>query len=393
MAYDVTSWFKEQLALKISSPKRTFTIGTSDYSERVAAWPTIKRSWDGVMPQSVTLNLVNEDQAMNFVHTDKTNLSKDCFIKFGFTHPTSGDELITMYSGTIDKARYKGGQCTLTLLDKFKRLSERVMGTNDAPVTFTNSTLPSDIVWTAVTCYGGYSSIQSTSNPDINYTSWLEWALVFSTDNVFMNGNSSGKKITEILKKMARYTNSAIYIEDNKIAFKRFSVTDSFQTSLTNDDIIDIELEIDDEDIINKQYVYGAYDVASRDWGVQVYEVSTSSVNTYGLKEQIEKDESIWYVNSISAVNLAQRIINTAGEPYDRIRVDTTLVAAIRQIGETISIEDTSFGGSIDSGYRIMGYSINLDKGLYSADLDVSQFSFPFRLDISTLDGTLHVLI
>lgn len=388
MAYQVTSWFIDQLSARQSAPKRVFTIGTSDYSDRVRKWPTIKRKWDDVRPQSITLDLVNGDAVLNAIRNNKTLLAETCAIQFGFTHPTSGDELITMFSGTMDKVRYSDGLCAVTLLDKFKRLSERVMGTRDDPVVFSGSTLPSDIAWAAITSFGGYSAIESTTNPDINFESFQAWAAVFSADTVLTDAFIEGKKCTDVLKRVARYTQSAIYIEDDKFAFHRFSAADSNQTTLDNDTIKDLTLEIDDSDIVNKQYVYGAYDTTSGDWFIQTNFVSSSSVNTYGLREQIEKDDTIWYTTSVSALNMAQRVISTAGEPYDRISVDTTLYGALRQVGETIAIEDPFFEGAINGGYRVMEYSLNLNDGAYSARLDKSQFASPFRLDYSLLDGT-----
>jgi len=388
MTYEVTSWFVDQISARQIAPKLVFTIGTSDYSSRVRKWPTIKRTWDEVRAQSINLDLINGDRALNAIHDDKTQLAATCAIKFGFTHPTSGDELLTLFSGSMDKVRYSRGVCTLSLLDKFKQLSQRVMGTRDAPATFTNSSLPSDIAWSAITSYGGYSAVTSTNNPDINYQSFLDWAAVFSADNVFMNAQIEGLKCNEVLKKIARHTQSAIFVENDRFTFHRFTAADSNQTTLDDDTILDIVVEIDDEDIVNRQYVYGAYNVTSRDWGVQVYDELTSSVNTYGLREQVEKDKAIWYVNSVAALNMAQRITAISGEPYDRITVDAAPPAALRQVGETLSISDPFFEGTINGNYRVMGYDFNLDSGVFSARVDRSQYASPFILDFSALDSS-----
>jgi len=156
-------------------------------------WPTLKQKWDEVRAQSITVELANEDQSFNFIRSDKTTLRSSCAIQFGFTHPTSGDELVTLFSGTMDKVRYSSGACSIALLDKFKQLSERVMGDRDAPATFTDSSTPPDIAWAAITSYGGYSAIESTSNPDIDYSSFLSWSSVLSADTVLMNGQLEGK--------------------------------------------------------------------------------------------------------------------------------------------------------------------------------------------------------
>jgi len=386
MAYNVTSWFVEQIEAKNAKPKRVFTIGGSDYSGFVNKWPTIRRKWDEVRPQSITMELANEGQSFDFIRADKTKLRSSCAVQLGFTHPTSGDELITLYSGTMDKVRYANGACSITLLDKFKQLSERIMGTRDTPVAFTDSSTPPDIAWAAVTSYGGYSAVASDSNPDIDYASFLEWSSVLSADAVFMNGLIDGSKCTEVLKKISRFTQSAIAIENDRIFFKRFSLADSNSGAFTNDNVIDVTLSIDDEDIVNKQYVSAGYVPSSNAWAIQVFDVVSSSVESYGLREQVEKDESVWFVNSNSALNLAQRLTSTAGEPFDRVNVITPLAGALRQVGETMTLVDSTH--SIDDGFRVMAYTIDMDRSVFKAEIDRSQYAQPFTLDVSYLDGS-----
>lgn len=393
MAYSVTSWFLSQLDLRASEPQRRFYIGSSDYSDYVLRWPSLRQKWDDVRAQTVTMKMANADQELNFIRENKTLLNTNCFIKFGFTHPTSGDELITMYAGKIDKIAYPRGQCNITLQDKFKQLAERVVGTRDAPVTFTDSALPSDIAWTAVTCYGGLSSVQSTSNTDINWAAFNTWAAVFSADSVYANAYFDGVKVTEVLQRIARYTQSAIFIEEDLLAFARFSAADSNQSTLTTDDFIEpVDVEIEGKDIVNRQYVYGQYSVTSDYWQLQVSDEITSSINSYGPREQVEKDKHIWYVTSTAAANLAARITFTAGEPYDRVKVKSVLTGILRQVGETVVINEPFFGGSLNGGYRVMERTFDMDKGQWAAQLDRSQYGSPFTLDVSALDGTDNLL-
>lgn len=387
MTYNVTSWFNSALLDNSADIVRKFLIYTTDYSERVTRWPRVKNSWNGVKPQSITIELANEDNLFSFIQTDKTNLSKNCYIKLGLTHPQSGDELVTMFTGTMDKVTYSKGSCRITLKDKFKQLTERVVGNEDLPMSLSNQ-LPSDIAWTAITCYGGFSDVQSVSNADINWTDFEDWAAVFSGDNVLVGVNIKDKKVSEVLKTISRYTMSAIYVENGKLTFKRFSLADSSYNTFNDDTIIDVSLSIDDEDIINRQYVYGSYDVDSDYWGLQVYEESANSITNYGVREQIEKYNSIWYVDSPSAINLAQRIMSISGNPYDRISIESPIAVGLVHIGDTIAFQDTFFNGATDGMYRLMDYDIDLDKALVKVNVDRTQFGSPFTLDISALDGT-----
>lgn len=391
MAYDVTSWFVQQvISNNPADIVRQFTIGSSDYSDRVISWPSFKKEWDNIKPTTLTLRLANEDKGLNFLRSDKTVLQANALIKFGFTHPDSGDEIITLYSGRTNVVKYHRGAVDIVLTDKFEQLGERVIGSSDDPISYSGSNyLPSDLTWYIVTSYGGYSAIESTSNPDINYEEFLAWAEVFSLNEVYFNAEFDGVKCLEALRKIGRYTLSAIYIQEDKISFRRFGIADSNVTSLGNSSIDDLVVEFSDKGTVNKQYTFADYSVESDYWQTTIFDVSTSSVNSYGLKESTEKDENIWYVGSIGALDLSQRIVQIKGEPFDQLTVKSYLHGFVRNIGETIYINDPFHG--IDDSYRIMGMELDLDEGVSEFMLDRSQFGQEFILDTSTL-GSSDVL-
>jgi len=128
-----------------------------------------------------------------------------------YIHTTSSatsaaNELLDLYSGTVDRASFRGGRCMLNLLDKMKPFTERTVGTSDIPAVFSTSGMsPSDIGWTLCTCYGGLSTVQSDSNPDVDWASFNDWASVFSSDPVGIHAQIEGMKVTEALKRAAGY--------------------------------------------------------------------------------------------------------------------------------------------------------------------------------------------
>lgn len=398
MSYSVTSWFQAQLELYQSEPKRVLTIGGSDYSQYVLRWPAIRRSWQDVRPVGVTISLGNESQTFNFFRTDTVNMRKTCVVKFGFTHPTSGDELLTIYSGTVEKVRWNGGEVQLQLLDKLKSFTEKVIGSTTSAVSYTGSNyLVSDLGWYICTSHGGLSAVASTSNPDIDYASFLAWAAVFSGDSVFMRAKFEGVKVNEALRKLARYTDSAIFIENDKVVFQRFSDASSNEVLIDSNRIVsDLALEISDSELINKAWVYADYNADSDNWGINVFSVSSSSVDSFGLRENIDKDETFWYVSSATALNLAQRRTNFRALPYQRYSFDTTLVPLHRQIGETVRIADTLLNVTSASTWRMTEYNIDLDKGISKLTVDNAQVLGSFVLDDATnglLDQSYNPLL
>lgn len=387
MGHDVTSWFVERTNDYSSEPVRKFYIGSSDYTEYVTGWPKLKQTWNAIRPSTLNVKLSNEDETFNFIIDDLVVLNREVTLEIGFTHVSSGDELITLYSGKIERFKFNNNTATVTLVDKFKQLTQRVIGTRSLPISYQDSNyLPADIAWSIITSYGGYDTTASSANVDIDYQSWLEWSNVFSADAIFVKANFQGIKVSEALKKIADYTDSAIFVHDNKIRFQRFSLTDVNQTTFDNNSIKSLSFAIDNRDVVNKMYVSGLYDVASRYWSMTVNDERTSSVNSFGLKETTIRDTSIWYVNSGSAINMAQRKTNALGIPFGKIRMDTSLKGLVRVIGETISVTDASIG--LAEGYRIMGQSIDMDTGRIQFDADRSYFSTGFILDTSTLGSS-----
>lgn len=388
MSYDVSSWFIDEANKPSPAVVRKFWVGSTDYSDYVKRWPKVKRDWDSVRPVSATINLNNTEQTFNFFHLDKTNLMGQGALEIGFTHPTSGDELITLFSGKIERVKLSGAQASITITDKTKPFSELQLGSNDTPLDFTGSNyLVSDLVWYMVTSYGNFSSVTDSSNPDIDYPAFETWSGVFSGDNVRVQAYFSGMKITEGLRKIADMTRSAVFLKDNKLSFHRFSLADSYQTALNYNNLFAVDLSLDDKTITNKQYVLAGYDQTSDYHTITTFDIDTASVNSYGLREQTEQDNSIWYVDSVSAINLAQRIVSTGKEPYSDFSLTANPESIIRQIGETILLTDNFFGEG-GNAYRVMSNEIDMQTGQVKLEGNARQILNAFTLDYSTLDGT-----
>lgn len=387
MTHLVSSWFVEQALKKFpDNIKRKFLLGTSDYSNYVMKWPSFKNEWNKLRPTQLTIQLANEDKTFNFLKENKLVLNSTSEIQFGFTHPQSGDELISLFIGKTDTVKYSSELVDITIMDKFKQLTERVVGSSDVPVEYVGSNyLPADIAWWLITSYGGFSTVKSSSNPDIDYDAWLTWWNVFSADSVFMNASFDGQKINECLRKIGRHTYSALFVHGNRITFNRFTLADTYVNSFNDSSIIDLSLEFSGNDIINKQYIFADYDQTSDYHQTTVFDQDLTSINSYGLRENNEKDDSIWYVGSGPALNAAQRVLTVQKEPYDKIEFEAPLIGILRLIGETVTVVDTFHG--IDGSYRVMQEQFDTDKGLITINADRSQVFGAFILDTSTLDG------
>jgi len=384
--YSVSSAFLAKAALHNAQWLRRMYIGASDYTGYVAKWPTISKKWDDLRTQTVSIELSNEDKTFNFLSADPKLMRSTCSLKLGFAHVGS-EEFITVFAGTIDAARFQGGGCNMTLVDKFRRLADRKIGDNSSAVSYTASNyLVHNMAWYACTSLGGLSAIASTSNPDIDYQSFSSWTSAFSADNVRVQAELTGQQPIEILRKLARLTQSAIYVENNRIKFTRFTIAGSGYYTLDETEIVDAAASLDDRELVNKSWVSAAYDVSSRMFGLTVFQQSSDSQANYGLSEELISENAVWLVDSVSALNLAQRIINSQSEIKNKYHIKTALQALPATIGDTILFQDALL--EVSDTFRIMGESLNMDTGEKTFDIDQTQYYGSFILDVSLLDGT-----
>jgi len=88
--YDTSSWFQVQLEDIASEPVRKFSIGTSDYSNRVQKWPRIKRTMNDVKSLKVTMPVENVDGHFNSFYEDVYTIPNTGTLQMGFETPEAG---------------------------------------------------------------------------------------------------------------------------------------------------------------------------------------------------------------------------------------------------------------------------------------------------------------
>lgn len=384
--YSVTSSFIYEAAQQNAMWQRKLMVGSSDYSAFVMQWPSISRAWDDCAPGLVTIDLSNAGQTFNFFLGDGTLLHADCSLQLGLNA-----EYISLLSGTVDALRFRDGKCSMTLVDKFKKLADRRIGDLTTPKDYTGSDyMAHDLAWYIVTSHGGLSALTSTSNPDIDYASFGSWTAVFSADNIRMKAQFTGQTASEMLRKIAFLTQSAIWIENNRLKFVRFSIADSSAMSFNDSSVIDGEMTMDERDLVNKMYVGANYNVTSMSYPITVNDSSSSSISRYGYKERIINETFVWLADSNSALNFAQRMVLSGRELVPQVSIDAPLQGIHITIGDTIAVTDPLL--QVSDSYRIMQETINMDTGKKSYVVDQSQYLLGFTLDYSALDSVDVIL-
>jgi len=302
-------------------------------------------------------------------------------------YPSNAEDMVNIFDGTIRDANYSRGKLKLQAKDKFRFLSEHIVGTGETPIAV-DSITPSWLAFTLCSCYGGMDATSSTANPDIDWSSVDSWNSYNESNVVHVKTDLRGMKVTEALKRIGRMTRTAIYIENDKVTFRRWTNVATQITTLNNNNMLDVNLSVNDENLVNKQWIFGDWDEASNFYQLTLFDEDTASQNSFGLHEKIIKDKAIFYTSSAAALDTAQRIVANEAEPIDRVKVTSFPSVINMQIGESISINDPLL--EVAGTFRIMGSKIDMNKDRVSLDLDNSQLILgnPFILDTSSLGGT-----
>lgn len=391
MTHDVSSWYWEQ-ASKTSPPVtalNAFYIGSTDYSNFVSNWPNLKIDGSKVRPGTVNIELANQQGTFNFFVESKITLTDLCGIDIGFTSVTSHDpEYEGMYQGYIDNVIFDNHVIKLTLSDRIQRLTQRTIGTKDSPAVFSSTImLASDIFWAICTSYGGLDTTASAANVDIDYTAWQAWAAVFSADSLIMGAAFKGVKCAEALSKLARMTHSTISTNGLKITPRRFTVNSENSYTFNETTSFKTKITLTDRTIINRQYMEALYIPNSNDWSIEVLSQNSASVNSFGLKEQREKDSAIWYTTSASALNYTQRIVSLNNEPNENLEIEAGFIAGLLHIGDIVTIDDVT-QGLIGLPARIKTRDLNQKTGIVKLTAGTALLFNQFILDVTSLDGT-----
>lgn len=372
----------------MAEPSTQFLIGTSDYTDRVIRYGTVKRTANDLRAGKMTVDLANYDGHFNTFYTNLYTIAgKTGTFKIGYSDSSSYNPSIrNVFVGKLRGVEYDDEKCKLTFRDNLDDLSQRIVGASDVPVTFAD-TIPTNIFWTLCTCYGGLSNVASTSNTEIDYTKFLATAAQFSGDSIINDARYTGQKVTECLARLAEMNAGAIYCNgENKICFERFFESSSLDTVIDEDDYEEFNIDIEKQHLVNRQWVFGAYNVESRSWGFTCCDTDLTSINTFGIHEQVLQDEHIWFPDSVYAINRAQREVYLYNEPPKLFDFKVGLFGLNREIAETVKFVNSFFDITSAQAFRITEWELDMNTGMMKLDLDSAANASAFYLDYSYLD-------
>lgn len=395
MAQSVSSWFYEQLYNKNSEPVVKLFIDNSDHSERVLKWPVIKQDTERIYPTSSSVTLVNADGLYNDFYSELIAFNKECQLQFGFTHPESGEEVYNYFTGHVRKVSFsKQTELKIDIFNKFYDLSKVKVGSTSDPASYGNQ-IPTEIVFSILTDYAGLDSVRSSSNADINWTWFNDWAASFSTDNITAEAHFTGEKVLDALASIANMTDSVIWVaRGGKFKFERFTEATSNETLFNEGEYSDLKVSIDGTVVVNRQYISLNYSVASDYWEDQVVSVNTFSVNSYGLQEDIRESENFWFVDSVDALVQADRRLSRFATPPRKFELTLPMFASILSPADSLRFVNSFYSVNSSQSWRIYNKEVSLNPKKFYTKMATNEgfVGDAFYLDIHFLDGDEFLL-
>lgn len=373
MSLSITSFFRSKAqATLVNSVIRRFTFNGSDVSARVTEYAELAHDVENFISGDYVLEVENTSQTFNSLYVDKTQFYKEGSFQYGFATEAGSEDVIQLFGGALTKASFKGPTAMLHFQDKLTRLTEKKVGDDQTPVSFTSSNYnPADLAWYLITSYGGLSAVTSTSNPDVDYPTWESWHAGFAGDSIVVQAHYDGQTVAEALQNIAKLTDSSVYDEgDNKVDFARWTAVSTHYLTLTDSHTIgDLSLSITGSELINDVDVPIGYNPSSDTWAGMITKQHTPSVGSYGTHKEVYDDTSVWFVNSSAAVNHAERILFRRREPNLTARAITPLCFIEANIGDVIYLTSRvhSFSQKV---MTLTKYSIDVNRNRMVLDLD-----------------------
>jgi len=413
LGHELTPFFLEKQAqTNPSSIVRQFTFNNSIFTDRVTQFPSISRTYKDVVAQSFTINVENASQLFNEILQDRTKFRQEGEVNYGYQFNSSHIDFACIGKGKLTNADYEEGEATLTFKNQMELLSEQRISTDvtsQQGVSYVGSEWnPADLTFDILTTnsYGAnLDNTQSTANTDIHWESFTNWKNSLGSESIVVNGFFPYEtNYVNALQSIAEITDSAIYVEaNNQIYFIRnITGVESFSATVVDSDIINIRTMGDAFDMCNEYTVPVSFTVTSNavtGFNNTISFENTASVNSFGKISKQPTTKFIWYVNSASALNLAQRIVQRRREPEVAITITTPIKYLQQQLGDLIYISHDALGIQ-DQPYTLIGEKINLEEQTIEMDLSVghglavANFTI-FELDdaeIGTLDNTVGLL-
>jgi len=330
-----------------------------DKTSTLKGLPSLSMDAEKIVCGGGQIQVINTGGDWNSLITERTETRKRVELKY------NGN---TVFVGITEDAYLINYLIDLTIKDRMLELLEKTLGDNNSPVDYSGADYnPADMAWDILTTHGGLDATASSDNPDIDYNSWDEWKTNCATLNFVLRAKFTGQSIKEALSKIAELTNSYIYVgTDGKFKFVRFippfAPSGGLQ-SVTENNMINMRLEITHKDLCNWCKVFYGYDPATNTWAGSYIAEDTGTQSIY-LAKRVYDDTVVWHATSTSAQAFADRVVDKYKYPLQLSHCTLILGDTIFGPGAQVDISCSHYNYSEVSHEIIKITRIDLENGL-----------------------------
>lgn len=375
MSAQVSSWFVAQASLQRALPQRRFTLGGSDYSDEVLRWPRIGYRATTVELGTMTLALSNRRRAFQFFVDCDLALTSSAEVALGFTHPTSGEERLSLFVGAPSAVSFgRGGtELRLQLQGKTRRLTDVALGSAVASqgVDFTTSAYhPSDLAWYLITSHGGMSALESDGNPDLDYAQWRAWRDADAIRDVRVKAYLTGEKVYQVIETLAVMDSMLVSFQGGRLRFRDVFLPYSAQHEpLPVEHLLELGLDLDTTDVVNDFLTEADLNPATGKYLASYSRVNSRSVQDFGRHNGRFSSQAVWFAGANDGRYLVEDQVRAHRRPLPGLRAELPLAGGLhRTVGDVVTVT-YSFYGLAQRDYRLMAMAVDLERGALTFDL------------------------
>ncbi|MDH4249446.1 MAG: glycoside hydrolase, partial [Deltaproteobacteria bacterium] len=369
MTLQVSSWLLEQLTQQRSQPVRRFTLGGCDYSDYVLRWPVLQYRADTIDLGTTQLEISNPRNSFYFFVGCDRALTTSAEISLGFMHPTSGEETLTLYQGVPTHFQFAAGgsRLRLQLQGQTRRLTNAVLGSDieSKGLDFTGSAhLPCDLAWTLITSFGGFSSVKSSSNPDLDYPSWEAWLQSDRLKDVRVHAYLTGEKVYQVVNALAILDSRMITFQKGRILFSGMHQSWGERGQLMSlDQVLDLSWQGDPSQVINQFTVEAGYQPSKGKFLDSVTRADSDSMAAYGIHSGRYGSRGVWFVNGTDGYYLAEDQVRFYRQPQLVVTAGLPLgEGLVQEVGTVVWLVHSGFSPQGEN-FRITAQEIDLNSG------------------------------
>ncbi len=337
----------------VNSVDMVFTFGGDNWAPLVLKYPTITRDTRKIVAGEVRFSVTRQHSFTKAVISSKTGFGADCAFSYGFAMTSTSKDTVGMFAGPLTGATAAGDAAELTFDDKFARLNDMKIGTNESPDYWTAEN-PAELAWRLLVSYGDLDPTASAANTDIDYNAWSSWHNVFDNDTIEIESWFDGQSVTEALQKIAKLTDSVINQTGNgKVFCTKHVGINSVHGTITDSYIRgDVEVEVKKDDLVNDVTVLYDYDFVNEEWGGSVTVQNTLSVSSWGSHEKVIDDTNVWYATSAPAQTHAEKLVFRRHEPNTVYKTSVTPEFMLQSVGDVMAFTSNVVG--VTSKYMVL---------------------------------------